>query len=94
LLIEEDYIDDNIGNSSKASTCDLKCIKFEPDGQDLEEFMTSKELLRIYPNSKTICCCFQGFSFQKVCYDPRVGLNIFLLDEASSIDMRPLIPST
>jgi hypothetical protein len=29
-----------------------------------------------------------------VCYDPRVGLNILLLDEASSIDMQPLIPST
>jgi hypothetical protein len=29
-----------------------------------------------------------------VCYDPRVGLNILLLDKASSIDMRPLITST
>jgi hypothetical protein len=29
-----------------------------------------------------------------VFYDPRVGLNIFLLDEASGIDMRPLVPST
>jgi hypothetical protein len=29
-----------------------------------------------------------------VCYDPRVGLNILLLDEASSIDMQPPIPST
>jgi hypothetical protein len=36
----------------------------------------------------------QGFSFQKVCYDPGVGLNILLLDEASGIDMHPLIPST
>jgi hypothetical protein len=48
----------------------------------------------IYPDSKTICCCFQGFLFQMVCYDPRVGLNILLLDEASGIDMQPLIPST
>jgi hypothetical protein len=48
----------------------------------------------IYSNSKTICCCLQGFSFQMVCYDPRVGLNILLLDEASDIDMQPLIPST
>jgi hypothetical protein len=48
----------------------------------------------IYPDSKTICCCLQGFSFQMVCYDPRLGLNILLLDEASSIDMQPLIPST
>jgi hypothetical protein len=29
-----------------------------------------------------------------VCYDPRVGLNILLLDEASNIDMQPLMPST
>jgi hypothetical protein len=29
-----------------------------------------------------------------VCYDPRVGLNILLLAEASSIDMQPLISST
>jgi hypothetical protein len=36
----------------------------------------------------------QGFSFQTVCYDPRVRLNILLLDEASSIDMQPLMPST
>jgi hypothetical protein len=48
--------------------------------------------IRIYPDSKTICCCLQGFSFQMVCYNPRVGLNIFLLDPA--IDMQPLIPST
>jgi hypothetical protein len=47
----------------------------------------------IYPDSKTICCCLQGFSFQTVCYDPRVGLNILLLDEASGIDMQPLMPS-
>jgi hypothetical protein len=36
----------------------------------------------------------QGFSFQMVCYDPRVGLNILLFDEASGIDMQPLMPST
>jgi hypothetical protein len=29
-----------------------------------------------------------------VYYDPRVGLNILLLDEASGIDMQPLMPST
>jgi hypothetical protein len=50
--------------------------------------------IRIYPDSKTICCFLQGFSFQMVCYDPRVGLNILLLDEASDIDMQPLISST
>jgi hypothetical protein len=109
LSIEEDCFDNDIGNSWKANTCDLKGLKFEPGGQDLEEFMASKENLlelsaiisrnwstaveedgsyiRIYPDSKTICCFLQGFSFQMVCYDPRVGLNILLLDEASGIDM-------
>jgi hypothetical protein len=47
----------------------------------------------IYPSSNTIYCCLQGFSFQMVCYDPRVGLNILLLDEASSIGLQPLVPS-
>jgi hypothetical protein len=116
LSIEEYCFDDDIGNSSKAPACDLKGLKFEPTGQDLEEFMTSKENLFelsaiisrnwsttveednnyiwIYLDFKTICCCLQGFSFQMVCYDPRVGLNIFLLDEASGIEMQPLIPST
>jgi hypothetical protein len=50
--------------------------------------------IRIYPDFKIVCYCLQGFSFQMVCYDPRVGLNIFLLDEASGIDMQPLMPST
>jgi hypothetical protein len=49
LSIEEDCFDDDIGNSSKAPTCDLKDLKFEPVGQDLEEFMASKEnLLELY----------------------------------------------
>jgi hypothetical protein len=29
-----------------------------------------------------------------VCCDPRVGLNILLLDEAFGIDMQPLMPSS
>jgi hypothetical protein len=115
LSIEEDCSDDDIGNSSKAPTCDLKGLKFDPARQDLEEFMASKEnplelstrisrnwsttveeddsYIGIYPDSKTICCCLQDFSFQMVCYDLRVELNILLLDEASDIDMQPLIPS-
>jgi hypothetical protein len=50
--------------------------------------------IRIYPDSKTIYCSLQGFLFQMVCYDPRVGLKMLLLDEAFDIDMQPLIPST
>jgi hypothetical protein len=45
LSIEEDCFDDDIGNSSKAPSCNLKGLKFEPTGQDLEEFMASKENL-------------------------------------------------
>jgi hypothetical protein len=45
LSIEEDCFDDDIGNSSKAPAYDLKGLKFEPAGQDLEEFMASKENL-------------------------------------------------
>jgi hypothetical protein len=49
--------------------------------------------LRIYLGSNTICYRLQGFSFQTVYYNPRVGLNILLLDEASDIDLQPLVPS-
>jgi hypothetical protein len=116
LTIEEDYFDNDIGNLSKAPACDLKGLKFKLAGQDLEEFIASKENLlelssiisknwsttveednnyiQIYLDSKIICCCLQGFSFKMVCYDPRVGLNILLLDEASDIDMQTLVPST
>jgi hypothetical protein len=116
LSIEEDCFDDDIGNSSKAPTCELKGLKFKPVGQDLEELIASKENLlelstiisrnwsttveeddnyiRIYPDAKAVCYCLQGFLFWTVCYDPRVGLNILLLDEASGIDMWPLITST
>jgi hypothetical protein len=45
LSIEEDCFDDDIGNSSKAPTCDLKGLKLEPARQDLEEFMASMENL-------------------------------------------------
>jgi hypothetical protein len=45
LSIKEDFFDNDIGNSSKAPTYDLKGLKFEPAGQDLEELMASKENL-------------------------------------------------
>jgi hypothetical protein len=116
LSIEDGCFEYDIGNLSKAPTCDKKGLFFEPTGQDREEFMVSQENLlrlsaiisrgwseaveeddsyvRIYPGSNTICCCLQGFSFQTICYDPRVGLNIPLLDEASDIDLQLLVPST
>jgi hypothetical protein len=49
LSIEEDCFDDDIGNSSKAPAYDLKGLKFELAGQDLEEFMASKRTSSIYP---------------------------------------------
>jgi hypothetical protein len=50
LSIEEDCFHNDIGNSSKAPSCDSKGLKFEPVGQYLEEFMASKEnLLKLSP---------------------------------------------
>jgi hypothetical protein len=40
LSIEEDYFNDDL---SKAPTCDIKDLKFEPAKQDLEELLASKE---------------------------------------------------
>jgi hypothetical protein len=49
LLIKEDCFDNDIGNSSKAPTYDLKGLKFKPTKQDLEEFVASKEnLLKLF----------------------------------------------
>jgi hypothetical protein len=45
LSVEEDCFDNDIGNSSKAPAYNLKGLKFETVGQDLEEFMASKENL-------------------------------------------------
>jgi hypothetical protein len=48
LSIEEEGINNDNGNSSKAPACDLKGLKFEPAGQDLEDFMASmKNLLEL-----------------------------------------------
>jgi hypothetical protein len=50
LSIKEDCFDNDIGNSPKPPTCDLKGLKFEPAGLDLEEFMASKKnLLKLSP---------------------------------------------
>jgi hypothetical protein len=43
LSIEEDCINNNNGNASKAHAYDIKGLKFEPAGQDMEEFMASKQ---------------------------------------------------
>jgi hypothetical protein len=45
VSIEEDPFNNDIGNSSKAHAYDLNGLKFEHVGQDLEEFMASKENL-------------------------------------------------
>jgi hypothetical protein len=77
--------------SSKENLLELSAIISRDCPTAIEE---DGNYIRIYPDSKPICCCLQGFSFQMICYDPRVGLNILLLDEASGIDMQPLMPST
>jgi hypothetical protein len=45
LSIEEDCFKYDIGNLSKAPTCDKKGLFFDPAGQDQEEFMVSQENL-------------------------------------------------
>jgi hypothetical protein len=45
LSIEEYCFDHDIGNSSKAPAYNLRCLKFEPAGQVLEEFMAFEENL-------------------------------------------------
>jgi hypothetical protein len=45
LSIKEDCFNNDIGNSSKALAYDLKGLKFELAGQDLEKFMASEENL-------------------------------------------------
>jgi hypothetical protein len=70
--------------ASKENLFELSAIISRNWSTAIEE---DSRYIQIYPDSKTICYCLQGFSFQTVCYDPRVGLNILLLDEASGIDM-------
>jgi hypothetical protein len=82
LSIEEENFDDD---SSKAPTRDIKNLKFEPAGQDLEELLATKgnllelsaiisrnwsiddeeddSYIRIYLDTKAVCCCLQDFSF-------------------------------
>jgi hypothetical protein len=45
LSIEEDCFEYDIGNLSKAPTCDKKGLFFEPAGQDRVELMVSQENL-------------------------------------------------
>jgi hypothetical protein len=45
LSIKEDCFDDDIGNSSKSPACNLKGLKFEHVGQEMEELLDSKENL-------------------------------------------------
>jgi hypothetical protein len=115
LSIKEDIFIYDIGNLSKASTCDMKGLNVKPAEQDLEGFIASQENLldlsaiisrywievveegnsyiKVFPNPKIICSCLQGFKSWKACYDPRVGVNIPLMDEAYGVDLQPLVPS-
>ena len=75
---------------SQENLLDLSAIISRYQTEAVEE---DDGYIKVYPNLKTICCCLQGFMFHKAFYDPRVGINILLLDEASGIDMQPLVPS-
>jgi hypothetical protein len=48
--------------------------------------------IKVFLNLKIICCYLQGLKFWKECYDPRVGVNILLMDKASDVDLQPLLP--
>jgi hypothetical protein len=106
LSIKEDYFDDDSSKDLKFEPAGQDLEELLASMENLLElsaiisrnWSTVLEedggYIRIYPDVKAICCFLQGFSFRTVCYDLRVGLNILLLDEASGIDMWPLIPST
>jgi hypothetical protein len=109
LSIEQEYFDDDSSKAPTCDTKDLKFELVGQDLEELlaskENLLELSAIISgnwsiaakeddryiiIYPDANSL----QGFSFHTVCYDPRVGLNILLLDEASSIDMHPLVPST
>jgi hypothetical protein len=69
---------------------DLSAIVSRDWTQAVEE---DDNYIMVCPEPRVIFCCLQGFTFQRACYDLKVGLNLLLLDETSSIDMQPLIPS-
>jgi hypothetical protein len=58
--------------ASKENLLELSAIVSRNRSTAVEE---DDSYIWIYLNSKTISCCLQGFSFQMVCYDPRVGFN-------------------
>jgi hypothetical protein len=49
--------------------------------------------IKVYPEPRVLSCCSQDFTFQRACYNPKVGVKILLLDKASDIDTQPLILS-
>jgi hypothetical protein len=77
--------------ASQENLLDLSAIISRDWTKGVEE---DNNYIKFFPNSKIICCCLQGFKSWKACYDPRVGVNILLMDEASGVDMQPLVPSS
>jgi hypothetical protein len=77
--------------SSQENLLDLSAIISKDWIEAVEE---DNNYIKVFPNPKIICCFLQGFKSQKACYDPKVGVNILLMDEASDIDLQPLVPST
>jgi hypothetical protein len=55
----------------------------------IEAVKEDESYIKVCPVSKIICCYMQGFTFQKACYDSRVGVNHVLVEEASDIVLSP-----
>jgi hypothetical protein len=60
--------------ASKENLIELFAIIIRNWSTTVEE---DNNYIQIYPDSKIICYCLQGFLLQTVCYDPRVGVEHF-----------------
>jgi hypothetical protein len=76
---------------AQKTLCDLSAIISKDWTEAIKE---DDSYIRVYLEPRIICCCLQGFMLQRACYDQKVGVNLILLDEASRIEMQPLVPST
>jgi hypothetical protein len=70
--------------ASQENLLDLSAIISSDWAEAVEE---DNNYIKIFPNPKIICYWLQGFKSRKACHDPRVGVNILLMDEASGIDL-------
>jgi hypothetical protein len=69
--------------ASKENFLELSAIISRNWSTTIEE---DSNYIWIYPDSKTICYCLQGFSFQTVRYDSRARLNIEGSEKLTRVD--------